>query len=175
MRKFSQKYVVVHLITALPDGSEYPMEDWPLHVTLADVFKVHASPAELVGELDERLGTFSPIKAEVVGEDWFGDDRTIHVMTLEHTAKLQELHQKIIEVLGRRGVVFNSPEYTNQGFVPHSTVQKTERLESGEVVLFDSVTLIDLFPDQDPRRRRVVATIHLNASLIASNNSDVPG
>ena len=48
MPKFTQKYVLVHTFKDLPDGYEYSMADWPLHVTLADVFSIQGDYKDLI-------------------------------------------------------------------------------------------------------------------------------
>lgn len=160
MEKLTQKYTIVHLINDLPDGYKYSMFNWPLHVTLADVFSIERDPADLLVELDKMLSSNLPIQSKVMGEEWFGEDKSVHVLLLNKTEELQKLHDSILRVLERYGVKFNSPQYTKEGFKPHSTVQKNEQLQLHESVTFDSVTLIDMFPEEDPLQRRVLGTIH---------------
>jgi 2'-5' RNA ligase len=162
MQKLTQKYVIAHLVTDLPDGYEYSMADWPLHVTLADVFAIDGDPNDLLVDLSKQLSAHSTVKSEVVGEEWFGEDRSVYVKLLNKTDELQQLHETILAVLQRHNVKFNSPEYTKEGFRPHSTVQKNGRLELNDVVMFDSVTLIDMFPDENPTRRRILGTVHFS-------------
>lgn len=45
------------------------------------------------------------------------------------------------------------------GFLPHSTVQRHGRLGRGDEVQFKALSIIDMFPDKDPYKRRVVKTI----------------
>jgi 2'-5' RNA ligase len=160
MPKFTQKYVLVHTIKDLPDGYEYSMADWPLHVTLADVFSIQGDYKDLLRELRECLDGRRPVKAKVIGDEWFGCNKDVHVKLIGKTSDLQKLHETVLGILVGYGAVFNNPEYTKEGFRPHSTVQKTENLEIGDYVVFDSITLIDMYPDGNPYRRRVLGTIH---------------
>ena len=162
MQKFTQKYTIVHLLNDLPVGYEYSMADWPLHVTLADVFAIDGDPNDLLVDLKEQLSTHSTVKSEVVGEEWFGEDRSVHVKLLNKTVELQQLHETILAILQSYNVKFNSPEYTREGFRPHSTVQKNGQLELSDVVTFDSITLIDMFPNEDPAQRRILGTVHFS-------------
>lgn len=162
MQKLSQKYVIVHLIDDLPVGYEYSMNDWPLHVTLADVFAIESSPSELLYDLDKELSLNLSIKSKVIGEKWFGEDKNVHVKSLQKTEALQQLHDAVIRVLEAHGVKFNSPQYTKEGFVPHSTVQKSGELECNDIVIFNSITLIDMFPENNPLQRRILGTINFN-------------
>lgn len=161
MQEFSQKYVLVHAIQDWPDVYEYSMEDWPLHVTLAGTFSIEGEPADLIKDLGHVLASLPIARAKVVDEAWFGKDENIHVMLLDRTKDLQDLHEKILEVLENHHVQFNSPEYAGKNFRPHATVQKSAQLKVGDVVTFDSVTLIDMFPDKNPYQRRVLGTIQL--------------
>lgn len=162
MQKFTQKYVLVHTIKDLPNGYEYVMEDWPLHVTLADVFSIKGTPDDLLHELEHQLSTLTPVTSTVVGETWFGENQNVHVMLLEKTDALQQLHEEILSILDHFNVQFNDPQYTRGGFRPHSTVQKNEALALGDTVTFDSITLIDLFPDEKPYRRRILGTVYFS-------------
>lgn len=160
MQSFSQKYTLVHTISDLPDGYEYSMKDWPLHVTLADVFAINGEPGLLLKDIATRLNTYVPVRAEVVDDEWFGEDKSVHVRLLNKTPELQRLHETMLSVLDTYHVVFNQPEFTGSGFKPHSTVQPKEQLALKDVVTFDSITLIDMYPDEDPYKRRVIGTIH---------------
>ncbi|MDN5274679.1 MAG: hypothetical protein JWP06_580 [Candidatus Saccharibacteria bacterium] len=160
MHSFSQKYTLAHTISDLPDGYEYSMKDWPLHITLADVFAIDGDPGSLLKDIATRLRTYIPVRAEVVDDEWFGEDKSVHVRLLNKTPELQELHETILRVLDGYYVVFNHPEYNGSGFRPHATVQLKEQLALKDVVTFGSITLIDMYPDENPYRRRVIGTIH---------------
>lgn len=162
MRKYTQKYTIAHLIDALPDGYEYAIGDWPLHVTLADIFTIESSADYLLRDLRRQLATAHTCQSDVTGDAWFGKDKNIHVKLLQQTSALQQLHETILSILSRHGAVFNNQQHIREGFTPHSTVHKNEYLTHGETVTFDSVTLIDLFPEQNPHRRRVLGTVYFS-------------
>lgn len=115
----------------------------------------------MLHDLQNELKAQPPILAKVVADEWFGEDKNVHVMLLEKPDELQALHDRIIDLLETHGVAFNHPEYTRGGFVAHSTVQKSKRLQFGETVAFDAVTLIDMFPDENPYRRKVLGSARL--------------
>ncbi len=159
MQKFIQKYTIVYLINDLPVGYEYSMKDWPLHITVADVFAVNGNSTQLLESLRERLSTVRPVRSKVIGEDWFGDDKSVHVMLLDNSSEFQRLHDEIVGELEDFGVKFNNPEFTEDGFKPHSTVRKDGKLEIGANLTIDSITLIDMFPNDDFKKRKVLGTI----------------
>lgn len=159
MAEFTQKYTIVHLLKDLPSGHEYSMKDWPLHVTLADVFAINGKWSDLFDDLGRSLNQETTFFSKVIVNDLFGENRSVRVKLLENTKELQNLHEKIVDVLERHGVEFNSPQYTRAGFKPHSTDQIEGSVQIGDVVEFGSITLIDMFPNENPYQRRILGTI----------------
>lgn len=162
MTRYTQKYTLAYLLNKLPDGFEYAREDWPPHVTLADVFAIEGSWHEVIEDLQSTLMNIPPVESYISGEEKFGKDKTIPVQLIRKTNELQALHDLIIDILEAHDATFNSPEFTRDGFKPHSTIQKEGRLQPGDKIRFDSVTLIDLFPSNDPYQRRILGTIPLS-------------
>jgi len=161
MTKFTQKYVVARFSKELPDEFEFSMKDWPLHVTLADVFAVDGEWTSLLKDLNLSLKNEKAFFSQTIAKDFFGDDGSTKVILIENTAELRNLHETIISVLEKHGAVFNSPEYVNAGFKPHVTEQAESRLEIGDIVEFRSLTLVDMFPNKDPYQRKILGTVHL--------------
>jgi 2'-5' RNA ligase len=160
MQKLTQKYVLVHLMEGLPDGYEFSMQDWPLHVTLADVFAIQGRPEDLMTRLTERLNNHPVIQARVMGDDWFGKDKSTHVMRIEKTNELQTLHKAVVDILRTLNATFNSPQYIGSGFKPHSTIRgDDQQLQKDTVLSFDSITLIDMFPNENPTQRKILGTV----------------
>src|SRR5664279_218953 len=160
MQKFTQKYVLVQMIKDLPVGYEYAMEDWPLHVTVASVCSIESKPDDLLRDLEKQLSSVHAVESKVVRDEWFGENKEYHVMLVDKTPRLNDLFKKVITVLNNHGLKFNSPEYEGEGYAPHATIQKIGQLYINDVVLFHSLTLIDMFPDENPHQRRVLGTIH---------------
>lgn len=158
--KLTQKYTVIQLIEPLADGTEWEMGDWPLHVTLADVFSVDGNSKDILRAL-ETLKLTKPVSSQVVGEDWFGPKQNIKVKLLDKSPEFTDLHTQIIKALKSLNVRFNNPEYVLSGFKPHSTVQAEKGLKNNDVVEFNALTLIDMFPDENAYRRRIVHTLKL--------------
>ena len=161
MPEFTQKYAIVQFLKDVPDGYEYPMNNWPIHVTLVDVFAINAEWGDLFDNLRVSLATQTAFFSTVVVKDLFGEERSIKVNLLENTKELQNLHDEIVNTLEKYGVQFNSPQYTRTGFKPHSTEHIEGSLVIGDIVEFSSIALVDMFPNDDPYRRRILGTIHL--------------
>lgn len=168
MEKFTQKYTIVQLLEDLPDGAEYDRADWPLHVTLADVFATNWSEDQLVKHLEEFCTTQKTLSTHAEKEAHFGPNGETHVVILKLNDELYELHASLVDFLAEGNAVFNTPEYTKKGFVPHSTVQSKKRLALGDKVNFTSLSVIDMFPNNDPYRRRVIKTVSFKMPIIQS-------
>jgi 2'-5' RNA ligase len=159
MQKFSQKYTLIQLLEPMSEGVEYDWKEWPLHVTIADIFAISWDVPTLLEKLSQFVQG-RPNATAVVGDDTlFGPERQTRVALLQASPKLLALHIDVVNLLKQGDVVFNHPEFTESGFLPHSTVQAHARLNKGEVVTFDALTLIDMFPHEDPYRRKVIKTI----------------
>lgn len=157
--RFTQKYCLVQLITPLSDGFEFVMSEWPLHVTLADIFKITGGPQSVLDRLGAAVAELDAFSSTIVDEDWFGPERTVRVRLLDPTPALRELHEVCVTTLEEFDVVFNSPQFMHEGFRPHSTIKRDQELRIGESVRFGALTLIDMFPDGDPTKRRIVGTV----------------
>jgi 2'-5' RNA ligase len=153
--KFKQKYTIVQLIDPLPDAAEWGVENWPLHITIADIFAIDGDSTDILKAL-KNIKINKVIEAKVVGDAFWGPEKNVHVKLVENTADLYNLHKQIIESLQSLNVDFNSPGFVIEGFKPHSTVQDKKSLEDRQLVRFNCLTLIDMFPDENGYKRRII-------------------
>jgi hypothetical protein len=154
---YSQKYTLVAFLIPVEVGTEFKMADWPLHITLADVFAI-----ELETGIQQKLTNLlaeQPSLVLSVGQD--ATLGTTNVALINKDNRLQNLHDKIIDLLELNGVQFNTPEFTRTGFLPHSTVQKSGRLNIGNEVEITSISLVDMFPGGDWQQRKVLNNFSL--------------
>lgn len=159
MQNFSQKYAIVQFFQEYPEGYEFSSHNWPLHSTIVDTFAIEWDVPRMTRALIKVLGNTHPASSIVLADDYFGQSKEVHVMLLQKTNELAELHKKILSTLEPGGLKLNDPHYANQGFTPHSTVQHDSRLTSGQSVTFDALSIIDMFPDNDPYKRKLLTTI----------------
>lgn len=159
MQRFSQKYTIIQLLEDLPEGYEYDWKDWPLHVTIADVFAIDWPIDILQSKLEEFTQHQPSFNTTALNDELFGPDRDIRVVLIDKTSELSGLHTRIVKLLEEGNVRFNNPQYTLEGFLPHSTVQRRRRLRQGDSIAFTSISIIDMFPSEDPYRRKVLKTI----------------
>lgn len=155
---YTQKYTIAQLMEPLPDGTEYSRFEWPLHVTLADVFAIDLAGQNIMQKLTLFAARQKPFATTAGDDALFGPNRQTRVTLLQTTLKLQSLHDRLIDLLAENGATFNSLQFTKSGFKPHATVGSHGRLNTGDTVHFSALTLIDMFPDHDPHNRRVLGT-----------------
>lgn len=159
MQKFTQKYTIITLLETMPEGTEYDWRDWPLHVTLADIFAVDWQANTLGEKLEDLLKGQEPFTAEAKDDIFFGPQQDVRVTVIQKTESLITLHYALVRLLKTGNVTFNNPQFVEKGFVPHCTVQKHSRLHKGDVVHFREASIIDMFPHSDPYRRKLLKTI----------------
>lgn len=161
METFTQKWAIISLLEDTPEGSEFYYTDFPLNVTLAGVFAVDRNGQQLVADLTELLSRQPQVEIEVEEKDMFGPKKNVAVMKIKKTPELMDLYQHIHGWLKGSGAKYNSPEYQGDDYLPHSTLQKTGSLTQGEKSILRSVSLIDLYPNNDGYQRRIFKTIAL--------------
>lgn len=158
--QYSQKYTLVSFIKPVDEGAEFAMVDWPPHVTIADIFAID----RLNSAIDSKLGTLLGSQSQVISHAT--SDVTLGiaaVVLIDKNDALTQLHSRVIKLLASNGAVFNNPEFTYAGFLPHCTIQKTGRLHTDDPVAIDTVSLIDMFPDGNWQRRKVLRTFALRS------------
>ncbi len=156
--QYSQKYTIVAFLEPVDVGTKFAMTDWPLHVTLADVFAV-----ELASDLEAHLTKVFLEQAVITVSA--GEDATLgtaDVVLINKSDKLQALHDQLIDLLESEGAVFNSPQYTRGGFLPHSTIQKSGRMNKYDEFDVRMISLVDMFVRGDWQQRKVLANFTLS-------------
>lgn len=161
MQKFVQKYVFVTFLEDIHEGAEFPSSSWPLHITIASNFIVVCSVPELLEKLKVKVNQRSPIKVTAGNDEFFGPQKQRRVTVLNMNDGLKLLHRDFITLLKNVGAVFNEPAYIVAGFRAHATVQRDMRVQEGDTVITDQISLIDMFPDNDASRCKVLKIIEL--------------
>ncbi len=161
MNKFTQKWGIIALLEEIEEGSEFHYTDFPLHITLAGVFSIDKNGRWLANELAHLLIDQKMIEVKPDKKDMFGPNSDIAVMKMKKSAELLSIYDKIHNWLLDTGVVYNDPQYQGKGYVPHCTVQKSGILDENKTYLINSVSIIDLLPNNNGYQRRVVKTIKL--------------
>ena len=160
-QKFTQKYTIIQLFENIDDGYEFSSDSWPLHSTLVDTFAIDWSVDEMVTHLNDLLSTHATASSTVIGSDSFGAQKQVKVSLLECTDALMRLHTDVIEVLDRGGLKLNDPQYAKADFLPHATVQKHAKLNIGDKVNFNAISIVDMFPNNNAFERKILKTIKI--------------
>lgn len=161
MPKFTQKYTIICLLEDVEEGYEYASSEWPLHTTLADTFSIEKDIEELKLVLEIIAAENETIEIEATHNEFFGPDQKIKVTVYEKNTKIAKLHNDIVDKLNNVGAVFNDPQYTKDGFKPHSTAQKHAEVKVGDKVSVNNLAIIDMFPNSDPYQRKVLKKVSL--------------
>lgn len=158
--QYAQKYTLVSFLETIATNTEFSMADWPLHITLADVFAVDLDTG--IGQkLTSLLANQPSITLSAKCDSTLG---TTKVVLIEKNNDLQNLHDQIMDFLEFNGAKFNNPEFTRAGFLPHSTIQTSGRLHEGDKIEIRTISLVDMFPDGDWKQRKVIMNFELDKS-----------
>lgn len=159
MQQFTQKYAIIQLFEDMPVGTQFSANSWPLHSTIIDVFAIDWGVVTMTSELKKMLVGRRPVVTVVEDDRLFGDHGQVRVALLKKTDDLSRLHLDMVQLLEQGGWQPNDPQFAGDGFLPHSTVQPHARLNKGDKVVFNALSIVDFFPDEDPYQRRIIATI----------------
>lgn len=156
---FTQKYGIVKLFEKMPEGTEFSSDKWPLHSTVADVFAVNWDTPTLTEKLARGIGNCVIATSIAENDRYFGDNGEIQVTLLQKTDSLVKLHHDVVGLLEEGGWTPNDPQFAKESFLPHATVQPHARLNEGDEVTFDTLSIVDFYPNEDPYMRRIIKTI----------------
>lgn len=154
----SQKYVIAHFIKPIQPGYNFSSKEWPLHVTLLPNFIVGDSLEALVNNLEEVSRSITPFNIQVGGDENFGPNSEVLVSLIKPTAGILSLHSKLLAIT--KFYMFDTPQYIGEGYRPHATKQANSQLVNGNHFMVDSMTLIDMYPNDDIERRKAVRTFY---------------
>lgn len=160
---YSQKYTIVQFLEPIEPQQTFSMEEWPLHITLADVFAINFDES-FIKELASHLSSKECISTESMEEAQLGDHNNPTKVTLiKNTSELQSLHDELINFLQAHDAVFNSPQFTHEGFLPHSTHQRHAHLETGKKINISELSLVDMFVNNNWKLRKVLENYKLKS------------
>ena len=159
MQKFTQKYTIVQFFDDIDEGYEYSSDSWPLHSTIVDTFAIDWSVDEMASRLKDTLKNHATADSVAEDDRFFGDQGQVQVVLLNRSDSLVELHQDVLTALEDGELKLKDPQLARDGFLPQATVQKHARLKKGDRVQFTALSIVDMFPDEDPYKRKVLRTI----------------
>lgn len=157
----SQKYVIVHFIEVTKVPDEFPCTEWPLHVTLLANFTISQPIEKLIEKLDLYAGAIAPFEIMSDGEDLFGSNMNVAVSLIQPSKSIRKVHTELAALTKSLGAEYDEPKFMNEGFRPHATKQVNSRLADKQKLTLNNFTLVDMHPDSNVNRRRVIKTYKL--------------
>ena len=158
---FTQKYAIISPIDPIQEGQIFGSNNWPLHTTLADTFAINSIDNDLFTQL-RSIAKNRTVTITGYADSYFGKLRETKVMLLKPTKELIDFHSDIIDLLIEKGAVFNDSQYTKAGFIGHVTQQSHRTMQINDTAQLNSIAIIDMFPDKNPYKRRVIKLINFS-------------
>jgi len=163
-RCLSQKWCVIAPLENIAEGLEFDMGNWLLHITLADVHAAEWRQETLLDTFIKLVATIEPITVRALAQGNLGSqEQPVRVTFIDKNHALLSAHQKIVWFIQGHNGVFNNPEWNLDGYIPHSTVQRDTEVPEGMLLRINTLALIDMFPNEDGKRRRVAKVIALRS------------
>lgn len=106
----------------------------------------------MLNKLSDVLSNIKPVSVSA-GEDEFWCERKIQATVLDMNEEPMPLHKQIIKTLMLEQFSMNR-NTTKMVIVLMPLCRKLHRLNKGDNVLIDEVTIVDMFPNQDITRRK---------------------
>lgn len=168
--------IVVAFLESVTEGTDFPREAWPLHITLVKFDVVDPLPpgegkgegegagggardrlaATVAGLMDAPVRAFLGSTVTVGGEAAFGRGGSVPVSLIEPSAPLQRLHEALVGAVEALPGRVSTPGYTLSGYRPHVSHRGGKEPRAGEQLVLDRIALVDMAPDGGHARRRVL-------------------
>lgn len=161
MQKFAQKYTIICLLENFEEGYCFSSRNWPLHTTFIDTFAIDLDVETLEKILTEMTSKLDTTSTKAIGDEFFGAKKEVHVILLENNDDMKTIHHKLLGRLKKCNIELNDPQFSEEGYLPHVTVQKNSKVEIGDTVPITNLALIDMFPNEDPNQRKILKVIKL--------------
>ena len=158
----TQRYVIIKLLEKLQDGDEFLPENYPLHITIVPSFQLEKMNDALLGKIKQLCNDLKPFSLTAGEDEFFGPNREVHVTTMIMNDELKELHANLVSILSDAGAIFDESQYMLENYRAHATVQETVRLNEGDSIIFDSITVIDKLPNGLPTKRKLLKTLNFS-------------
>lgn len=157
----SQKYVIVHFVEIDKVPREFPYTEWPLHITLLANFTIAQPLDTLLEALKLYAQQTKPFEIVVSGEAAFGPKQNVAVSLIRPSEAIKKIHGDFADITKDLGAEYDAPQYMGEGFRPHATIQTDSRLNDNQTIPLHSYTLVDMYPDNNIERRKIIKTFEL--------------
>ena len=156
----SQKYVIAHFIEPVEQKFNFSCKKWPLHTTLLPNFVISDSLDELIAKLSKVSEATKPFDFKVGDDARFGLSGEVLVSLIEPEPAILSLHYKLLAITEH--YKFDTPHYIGDGYRPHITKQANKKLIRGKSYSLNSITLVDMYPNNDIQRREIIKNFYFD-------------
>jgi 2'-5' RNA ligase len=115
--------------------------------------------------LEKELAIYAhntkPFDVITDGEALFGPNKNIAVSLIRPDEALINMHTQLLSIATELGAVYDEVAFMSEGYRPHATIQASSRLLDGQKVTLNDFTLVDMYPNNDIARRRIIKTFSL--------------
>jgi hypothetical protein len=158
------RLVVVLPLAPLEDGDGFPLNAWPLHVTIAPTFEIGVSTDRVAEVIRPVVARSAELRLTAGPDEGFGRALDIPVTVVVPTPELLLLHRELMDRLTRTGAIFDDPDFTGDGYRAHVTKTRAAGVNPGDTMTATQATLVDMKPHGEDRLRRVVWAAALGRS-----------
>jgi hypothetical protein len=153
------RYGLATIFEPHPVGHEFTVDSLPLHISIIDSFEVNLEADELAAKLRAALKNQKPFSVMALADEMYGPEKDIPVTTLELSAELVSLHRIIIALLMQEGAVLKNPQFNGDNFTPHISIYGSKRVNPGEQVLINDISIAAKVSEAEDANRQVLANI----------------
>ncbi|HEY1157488.1 MAG TPA: 2'-5' RNA ligase family protein [Arthrobacter sp.] len=167
--------IFVAFVEPVAEGQVFRRTAWPLHITLVRFdagSQERTDVAERIARHAEDAAGTALGAGLTVGKDAaFGRNGSVPVNLVQPHPALQELHERLVQVVPDVGGRILTPHHTLTGYRPHVSHQaatnpagsspasadtEAKRLHPGDAVVLDRIALVDMAPEGDHTIRRIL-------------------
>jgi 2'-5' RNA ligase len=156
-----RRLVVVLPLQPLPDGVGFSLRDWPLHITVAPTFSVHADLTSVVSAITPSLSAQPVLRVRAGRDEGFGRSMNRPATVVDPSVELTDLHARLVAALRQSGAEFDHPDFVDAGYRAHVTKTRIDSVVEGDVLELRQAAIVDMAPQGDQRLRQVVWTTML--------------
>ncbi|TDW28695.1 2'-5' RNA ligase superfamily protein [Cryobacterium psychrophilum] len=158
------RLVVVLPLSPLQVGDQFPVNEWPLHITVLAPFRTDAAPGHVAALIAAAASAEPAIPAVVGRKQMFGRRHDVPVSVMVENEALTRLHEQLVAAVGPLGESPQEPAFTGAEFTPHITFKNHGRMHAGDTVLLEQIAVVDMAPRSAAGGRTVLATVVLSGS-----------
>lgn len=138
----------------------------PQHCTVVHWFRSEESPAQVIKTVSEIASSQPPIEIVSGAPDLFGLAKDVPVNRILNDETIRAFHKRLhTELLQKLSIEDTEPQWTQAGFNPHVTRQRSGRFEEGRKVLVRTMYLVEALEPELIQQKKVTAKVYLGKAV----------